>query len=122
MAGRHGNKGIVSITVPLADLPFMKDGTPVEIILNPLGVPSRMNVGQILETHLGMAAAKLGYNIASPVFDGVPEKKIKDLMVEAGLDRDGKTVLYDGRTGEAFDQRITVGMIYMFETRPLGCE
>ena len=115
MAGRHGNKGIVSITVPIADMPFMEDGTPIDIILNPLGVPSRMNVGQILETHLGWAAKKLGYNIASPVFDGVPEAKIKELMVEAGLSEDGKSVLYDGRTGESFAQRITVGQIYMLK-------
>ena len=115
MAGRHGNKGIVSITVPIADMPFMNDGTSIDIILNPLGVPSRMNVGQILETHLGWAAKKLGYNIASPVFDGVPESKIKELMVEAGIAEDGKSVLYDGRTGEAFAQRITVGQIYMLK-------
>ena len=115
MAGRHGNKGIVSITVPIADMPFMSDGTPIDIILNPLGVPSRMNVGQILETHLGWAAKKLGYNIASPVFDGVPEAKIKELLREAGLPDDGKTTLYDGRTGEAFAQRITVGQIYMLK-------
>ena len=115
MAGRHGNKGIVSITVPIADMPFTKDGTTIDIILNPLGVPSRMNVGQILETHLGWAAKKLGYNIASPVFDGVPESKIKELLVEAGLPEDGKTELFDGRTGERFAQRITVGMIYMLK-------
>ena len=115
MAGRHGNKGIVSITVPISDMPFMEDGTPIDIILNPLGVPSRMNVGQILETHLGWAAKKLGFNIASPVFDGVPESKIKELMVEAGLSEDGKSVLFDGRTGEAFAQRITVGQIYMLK-------
>ena len=115
MAGRHGNKGIVSITVPIADMPFMSDGTPIDIILNPLGVPSRMNVGQILETHLGWAAKKLGYNIASPVFDGVPEAKIKELLREAELPDDGKATLYDGRTGEAFAQRITVGMIYMLK-------
>ena len=115
MAGRHGNKGIVSITVPISDMPFMEDGTPIDIILNPLGVPSRMNVGQILETHLGWAAKKLGFNIASPVFDGVPESKIKELMVEAGIAEDGKSVLYDGRTGEAFAQRITVGQIYMLK-------
>jgi DNA-directed RNA polymerase subunit beta len=115
MAGRHGNKGIISITVPIADMPFTKDGTTIDIILNPLGVPSRMNVGQILETHLGWAANKLGYNIASPVFDGVPESKIRELLVEAGLPEDGKTELFDGRTGERFAQRITVGMIYMLK-------
>jgi DNA-directed RNA polymerase subunit beta len=101
--------------VPIADMPFTKDGTTIDIILNPLGVPSRMNVGQILETHLGWAAEKLGFNIASPVFDGVPEEKIKDLLVEAGLPRDGKTELFDGRTGDRFAQRITVGMIYMLK-------
>jgi DNA-directed RNA polymerase subunit beta len=115
MAGRHGNKGIVSIIVPIADLPFTKDGTTIDIILNPLGVPSRMNVGQVLETHLGWAAKKLGFNIASPVFDGVPEAKIKELLVEAGLPEDGKAELFDGRTGERFAQRITVGQIYMLK-------
>ena len=115
MAGRHGNKGIVSNIVPIADLPFQKDGTPVDIILNPLGVPSSMNVGQILETHLGWAAKKLGYNIASPVFDGVPEAKIRELLVEAGLPEDGKAELFDGRTGERFAQRVTVGQIYMLK-------
>ena len=115
MAGRHGNKGIVSNIVPIADLPFQKDGTPVDIILNPLGVPSRMNVGQILETHLGWAAKKLGFNIASPVFDGVPEAKIRELLVEAGLPEDGKAELFDGRTGERFAQRVTVGQIYMLK-------
>jgi DNA-directed RNA polymerase subunit beta len=115
MAGRHGNKGIVSNIVPIADLPFQKDGTAIDIILNPLGVPSRMNVGQILETHLGWAADKLGYKIASPVFDGVPEAKIRELLVEAGLPEDGKAELFDGRTGERFAQRVTVGQIYMLK-------
>ncbi|MCM8538514.1 MAG: DNA-directed RNA polymerase subunit beta [Lentisphaeraceae bacterium] len=115
MAGRHGNKGIVSNIVPICDLPFQQDGTAVDIILNPLGVPSRMNVGQILETHLGWAAKKLGYNIASPVFDGVPEGRIQDLLKEAGLPEDGKAELFDGRTGERFAQRVTVGQIYMLK-------
>ena len=115
MAGRHGNKGIISNIVPKSDLPFMKDGTVVDIILNPLGVPSRMNVGQILETHLGMAANRMGIKIATPVFDGCPESTINDMLEEVGYDRDGKARLYDGRTGDAFDQRITVGMIYMLK-------
>ncbi len=115
MAGRHGNKGIVARVVPVEDMPHMEDGTPVDIILNPLGVPSRMNVGQILETHLGWAAKMLGMKAATPVFDGVKESKIHDLLDEAGLPNDGKSVLYDGRTGERFDQRITTGYIYMLK-------
>ena len=117
MAGRHGNKGIISNIVPKADMPFMKDGTAIDIILNPLGVPSRMNVGQILETHLGMAARSRGIKIASPVFDGCDESVINDMLVEEfGEDRrDGKAELYDGRTGDAFSQRITVGVIYMLK-------
>ena len=115
MAGRHGNKGIVSRVVPVEDMPYMEDGTPVDIILNPLGVPSRMNVGQILETHLGWAAQVLGMKVATPVFDGASEDKIFSLLKEAGLPEDGKSVLYDGRTGEAFDQRITTGFIYMLK-------
>ena len=136
MAGRHGNKGIVSNIVAVEDMPFMEDGNPVDIVLNPLGVPSRMNVGQVLETHLGWAAKMLGMKVSTPVFDGVPEKKIVDLMVEGsaenaksesknynwgfvkdsdGLKYDGKTVLYDGRTGDAFDQRIMIGQIYMLK-------
>ena len=115
MAGRHGNKGIVAKVVPLEDMPHMEDGTPVDIILNPLGVPSRMNVGQILETHLGWAAKMLGMKAATPVFDGIPEDKIHAMLDEAGLPSDGKSVLYDGRTGERFDQRITTGYIYMLK-------
>lgn len=136
MAGRHGNKGIVSNIVAVEDMPFMEDGNPVDIVLNPLGVPSRMNVGQVLETHLGWAAKMLGMKVSTPVFDGVSEKKIVDLMVKGsaenakqesrnynwgfaksseGLKYDGKTVLYDGRTGDAFDQRIMVGQIYMLK-------
>lgn len=115
MAGRHGNKGIVSTVVPTEDMPFMADGTPVDIILNPLGVPSRMNVGQILETHLGWAARLLGMKVATPVFDGVKEEKITEMLKEAGLPEDGKSVLYDGRTGDSFDQRVTTGYIYMLK-------
>jgi DNA-directed RNA polymerase subunit beta len=115
MAGRHGNKGVVATIVPEEDMPFLPDGTPVDIVLNPLGVPSRMNVGQVLETHLGVAARMLGFKVATPVFDGISEKKIREYMVEAGWSEDGKTDLYDGRTGEAFDQRVVVGLIYMLK-------
>ncbi|MBE3595342.1 MAG: DNA-directed RNA polymerase subunit beta [Candidatus Carbobacillus altaicus] len=115
MAGRHGNKGVVSRIVPVEDMPFLPDGTPVDIVLNPLGVPSRMNIGQVLETHLGMAARSLGLFMATPVFDGANEYDIWDALEEAGLPRDGKTVLYDGRTGEPFDNRVTVGVIYMLK-------
>jgi len=115
MAGRHGNKGVVSRIVPIEDMPFLPDGTPVDIVLNPLGVPSRMNIGQVLETHLGMAARALGLHMATPVFDGANEYDIWDALEEAGLPRDGKTVLYDGRTGEPFDNRVTVGVIYMLK-------
>ena len=115
MAGRHGNKGVIARIVPEEDMPYLPDGTPVEIILNPLGVPSRMNIGQVLETHLGWAAKKLNIKAVSPVFDGIPEKKIREMMKEAGLPEDGKTVLYDGRTGEVFDQKIVVGYIYMLK-------
>jgi len=115
MAGRHGNKGVVSAVVPEADMPFLPDGTPVDIVLNPLGVPSRMNVGQVLETHLGIAAKALGFKVATPVFDGIPEKRIREYLEEAGLDEDGKSILYDGRTGDAFDQRVVVGQIYMMK-------
>jgi DNA-directed RNA polymerase subunit beta len=115
MAGRHGNKGVVSKIVPEEDMPYLDDGTPVDIILNPLGVPSRMNVGQLLETHLGLAAQKLGIYYASPVFDGATLGEIKEELLKAGADEDGKTWLYDGRTGERFDNRITVGYIYMMK-------
>ena len=115
MAGRHGNKGIIATIVPQEDLPFMEDGTPVDIILNPLGVPSRMNIGQILETHLGWAAQKLGIKVGTPVFDGISEEQIQDFLVQADLPTDGKTVLYDGRTGDRFNQRIMVGYIYMLK-------
>ncbi len=119
MAGRHGNKGVISRIVAEEDMPFLKDGTPVDIILNPLGVASRMNLGQILETHLGMAAKKLGYTVASPVLDGVNEKKIKEEIKKAGFPEDGKMILYDGRTGNPFDQPITVGVIYMLKLNHL---
>ncbi|MEM6822192.1 MAG: DNA-directed RNA polymerase subunit beta [Verrucomicrobiota bacterium] len=115
MAGRHGNKGVVAAVVPEEDMPFLPDGTPVDIVLNPLGVPSRMNVGQVLETHLGIAAKALGFKVATPVFDGIPEKRIREYLTEAGLPEDGKSVLYDGRTGEKFDQRVVVGQIYMMK-------
>jgi DNA-directed RNA polymerase subunit beta len=115
MAGRHGNKGVVSNLVPEADMPYLPDGTSVEIILNPLGVPSRMNMGQLLETHLGYAAKKAGIYVKSPVFEGFPESKIWEMMREAGLPDDGKMWLYDGRTGERFDNRVVVGYIYMLK-------
>ena len=115
MAGRHGNKGVIARVLPEEDMPRLPDGTPVEIVLNPLGVPSRMNVGQILETHLGWAAHALGLHFASPVFDGANEQEIKHWLEEAGLPRSGKTTLYDGMTGEAFEQRVTVGYIYMLK-------
>ncbi len=115
MAGRHGNKGVIAKILPEEDMPFMPDGTPVEIILNPLGVPSRMNLGQILETHLGWAARVLGFYVATPVFDGANEEDTFKALEEAGLPRSGKSHLYDGRTGEAFDQQITVGYVYMLK-------
>ncbi len=119
MAGRHGNKGVISKVMPEEDMPFLKDGTPVDILLNPLGVPSRMNVGQILETHLGYAAAKLKFKAITPVFDGATEEEIRDCLKEAGYSETGKSVLYDGRTGEAFDQPVTVGYIYMLKLHHL---
>ena len=115
MAGRHGNKGVVAKIVPEEDMPFLPDGTPVEIVLNPLGVPSRMNVGQVLETHLGIAAKALGFKVATPVFDGIKESQIRGYLKEAGLSEDGKSYLYDGRTGDRFDQRVVVGQIYMLK-------
>ncbi|HEY3915395.1 MAG TPA: DNA-directed RNA polymerase subunit beta, partial [Verrucomicrobiae bacterium] len=115
MAGRHGNKGVVAKIVPEEDMPFLSDGTPVDIVLNPLGVPSRMNVGQVLETHLGWAARLLGLKFATPVFDGIKEKNIRGYLKEAKLPEHGKTTLIDGRTGEAFDQEIVVGYIYMMK-------
>jgi len=115
MAGRHGNKGVVSKIVPEEDMPFLADGTPVDIVLNPLGVPSRMNIGQVLETHLGWAAQVLGLKIATPVFDGIKEEEIRKYLEEAKLPPHGKTVLYDGRTGEPFEQEVVVGYIYMMK-------
>jgi DNA-directed RNA polymerase subunit beta len=115
MAGRHGNKGVISIVLPDEDMPFLQDGTPVEIVLNPLGVPSRMNVGQILETHLGWAGKALGLRFTSPVFDGANEEEIRKLLDNAGLPEDGKTVLRDGFSGEPFEQRVTIGYIYMLK-------
>ena len=115
MSGRHGNKGVISLILPQEDMPYLPDGTPVDIMLNPQGVPSRMNLGQILELHMGMAAKKLGVHIATPVFDGAHIDDIQAMMKEAGMDEDGKTVLYDGRTGEPFDNRIAVGVMYMIK-------
>ena len=119
MSGRHGNKGVISLILPQEDMPYLPDGTPVDIMLNPQGVPSRMNFGQILEIHMGMACKKLGVHIATPVFDGAHINDIKDMMKEAGMDEDGKTVLYDGRTGDPFDQPITVGVMYMLKLHHL---
>jgi DNA-directed RNA polymerase subunit beta len=115
MAGRHGNKGVIAKILPDEDMPFLPDGTPIEIVLSPLGVPSRMNIGQILETHLGWAAKALGIHVASPVFDGATEDQIVGLLEKAGLPRNGKTILYDGRTGEPFDNEVTVGYAYMLK-------
>ncbi|MBQ1564624.1 MAG: DNA-directed RNA polymerase subunit beta [Clostridia bacterium] len=119
MAGRHGNKGVISRILPEEDMPFLPDGTPLQIVLNPLGVPSRMNIGQILELHLGMACKKLGIEIATPVFDGATEEDIKKLLVKAGCDEDGKTILYDGRTGEPFENRVSVGYMYYLKLHHL---
>ena len=122
MAGRHGNKGVISRIVAEEDMPFLPDGTPVDIVLNPLGVPSRMNVGQVLETHLGWACKHLGMHVATPIFDGISEEQIRDLLKQSGLDEDGKTRLYDGRTGEEFEQRVMVGVIYMLKLHHLVSE
>ncbi len=119
MAGRHGNKGVISKILPIEDMPYLPDGTPVDIVLNPLGVPSRMNVGQILETHLGWAAAKMGYRAICPVFDGAAEEEIRACLREAGLPEEGKLQLYDGRTGELMEQKTTVGIIYMLKLHHL---
>lgn len=115
MAGRHGNKGVISRILPEEDMPFLPDGTPIEIVLNPLGVPSRMNIGQVLECHLGWAAKKLGIHVATPVFDGANEKDIREILQKAGLPANGKSILYDGRTGEPFDNEVTVGYVYMLK-------
>jgi len=119
MAGRHGNKGVISRILPEEDMPFLPDGTPLEIVLNPLGVPSRMNIGQVLEVHLGYAAKALGWKIATPVFDGASEQDIMETLEKAGLSRDGKTILYDGRTGEPFDNEVTVGYMYFLKLHHL---
>jgi DNA-directed RNA polymerase subunit beta len=115
MAGRHGNKGVIAKIVPVEDMPYLPDGTPLDILLNPLGVPSRMNVGQLLETHLGWAAEKLGIKVATPVFDGATIEEVKEYLKKAGLPEDGKSIVYDGLTGEPFDKEITVGQIYMMK-------
>ncbi|WP_274365232.1 DNA-directed RNA polymerase subunit beta [Paenibacillus thermotolerans] len=115
MAGRHGNKGVIARILPEEDMPFLPDGTPVQVVLNPLGVPSRMNIGQVLEVHLGMAALRLGIHTATPVFDGAREDDVFDTMEEAGMQRNGKTILYDGRTGEPFEREVTVGVMYMIK-------
>jgi DNA-directed RNA polymerase subunit beta len=115
MAGRHGNKGVISRILPLEDMPYLPDGTPIDIILNPIGVPSRMNIGQVLETHLGWAAAAMGKKIATPVFDGASEEEVEEWLVNAGMPADGKVWLYDGRTGERFDRPVTVGYLYMLK-------
>ena len=112
MSGRHGNKGVISLILPQEDMPYLPDGTPIDIMLNPQGVPSRMNIGQVLELHMGMACKKLGVHIATPVLDGASTEDVKAMMREAGMDEDGKSVLYDGRTGEPFDHRISVGVMY----------
>ena len=119
MAGRHGNKGVISKIIPVEDMPYMADGTPVDIILNPLGIVSRMNLGQILETHLGIAARKLGYTVATPVLDGISENQIKEELTKAGIPTNGKQILYDGKTGEPFDEPVTVGVSYMLKLHHL---
>ncbi len=119
LSGRHGNKGVIAKIVPEEDMPYMKDGTPVDICLNPLGVPSRMNLGQIYETILGWAGKKLGVKFASPIFDGASEEQVKEKMREAGLPEDGRVTLYDGRTGEPMDQKSTVGYMYILKLNHL---
>ena len=119
MAGRHGNKGVVSRILPQEDMPFMPDGTPLDIVLNPLGVPSRMNIGQVLEVHLGYAAKTLGYKVATPIFDGASYEDIREELIKAGLDSEGKSWLYDGRTGERFDNKVTVGYVYFLKLHHL---
>jgi DNA-directed RNA polymerase subunit beta len=119
MAGRHGNKGVISKILPIEDMPYLEDGTTLDILLNPLGVPSRMNVGQILETHLGWAAHKLDFQAITPVFDGASEAEIQHELERAGLPVNGKVTLFDGRTGRAFDQQVTVGFLYMLKLHHL---
>ena len=119
MAGRHGNKGVVSRILPREDMPYLPDGTPLDIVLNPLGVPSRMNIGQVLEVHLGYAAQALGWKVATPIFNGANESSIRDTLAQAGIREDGKSVLYDGRTGERFDNDVTVGWVYFLKLHHL---
>ena len=119
MAGRHGNKGVVSRIMPIEDMPFLPDGTPLDIVLNPLGVPSRMNIGQVLEVHLGYAAKTLGWKVATPIFNGANEKDIQELLKQAGLNENGKSWLYDGRTGRRFDNPVTVGYVYFLKLHHL---
>ena len=119
MSGRHGNKGVISRILPEEDMPFLPDGTPVDIVLNPMGIPSRMNLGQVLEVHLGMAARALGWKVETPVFDGAKDYEIEELLEQAGLSKDGKTIIYDGRTGDAFDHPVTVGVMYMLKLHHL---
>jgi DNA-directed RNA polymerase subunit beta len=119
MAGRHGNKGVVSRILPREDMPYLPDGTPLDIVLNPLGVPSRMNIGQVLEVHMGYAAKALGWKVATPIFNGANEIEIMDTLELAGLSRDGKSVLYDGRTGKQFDSPVTVGYVYFLKLHHL---
>ncbi|HLV09266.1 MAG TPA: DNA-directed RNA polymerase subunit beta, partial [Halanaerobiales bacterium] len=119
MAGRHGNKGVISRILPEEDMPFLPNGEPVEIVLNPLGVPSRLNIGQVLETHLGMAAKALGLYIETPVFNGATEIEVEDMLEKSGFSRDGKTILYDGRTGQPFNSRVTVGLMYIMKLHHL---
>ena len=115
MAGRHGNKGVISKILPVEDMPYMEDGTPIDIMLNPLGVPSRMNIGQVLEIHLGIAAKNLGVKFATSVFDGIDTDELFHIMEEGGIAADGKMVLYDGQTGERYDERIAVGVMYLLK-------
>ncbi|MER2151952.1 MAG: DNA-directed RNA polymerase subunit beta, partial [Candidatus Limivicinus sp.] len=119
MAGRHGNKGVVSRILPREDMPYLPDGTPLDIVLNPLGVPSRMNIGQVLEVHLGYAAQALGWKVATPIFNGANEQTIRETLKQAGLREDGKSVMYDGRTGEKFDNDVTVGWVYFLKLHHL---
>ncbi|MBI5641112.1 MAG: DNA-directed RNA polymerase subunit beta, partial [Nitrospirae bacterium] len=119
MAGRHGNKGVVAMVMPEEDMPYLPDGTPVDVVLNPLGVPSRMNVGQILETHLGLAAKKLGLYVATPVFEGAKEAEIKDMLKKSGMPTTGQTTLFDGKTGEQFKRSVTVGYTYVMKLHHL---
>ena len=115
LAGRHGNKGVIAKILPIEDMPYMEDGTPIDVVLNPLGVPSRMNIGQLFETHLGMAARALGYKVATPPFNGVPNEVIGDQLEKAGFKRDGKFQLFDGQNGHAFEERTTVGVMHMIK-------